>query len=188
MLTDWLGTSWKVSLVRGIIAIVFGILAVVWPISTTVTLVWVWGVWALAEGLTSIVHAFRTGTTWSRVGWGLMGLIALAAAFFAIFRPISTAVTLTWILGIWLLVRAVFDVVLAFSGTRSTPRWLLLATAAVDVVLGVLFIANPGRSALTVTVLLGCFAIIWGIVAIGTAVTTRSWVNRVTEARADASA
>jgi uncharacterized membrane protein HdeD (DUF308 family) len=169
MTHDWLNLSWKMLMVRGGLAIVLGILAMVWPIETAIALAILFGVWALVDGLGSFAQAFEKGTpTSARVLLGVMGVVGLIVAFFAIFSPAVAAVTLTWILGIWLIVRGAFEVFAAFSATRDAPRWLLLVTAAVDVVLGVLFVANPGSSAVAIAWVLGLVAIVWGIAFLAT--------------------
>jgi uncharacterized membrane protein HdeD (DUF308 family) len=123
-----------------------------------------WGIWALLEGAGALVQAFQPESPGHRIWLVLMGLVALVAAFFAIFSPAVTAVALTWILGIWLIVRGAFEVLGAFSSDRQTPRWLLLASAALSLLLGLLFVLNPGGSAVGLAVWLGITAIVWGVV------------------------
>jgi uncharacterized membrane protein HdeD (DUF308 family) len=82
-------------------------------------------------------------------------------------------VTLTWILGIWLIVRGAFEVFAAFSASRDAPRWLLLVTAGVDVILGILFVANPGSSVVAIAWVLGLVAIVWGIAFLATGFVVR---------------
>ena len=162
---DWLTLSWKALVARGVAAVAFGIAVMVWPIETAVALALLWGVWALVEGVGSFAQAFQPGTSgWARFGLLAMGVIAFVVAFFAIFSPAVTAVTLTWILGIWLIVRGVFEVVGAFSTSTAVPRGLLLLSALVDFVLGVLFVANPGKAAVGIAVVLGITALLWGLV------------------------
>jgi uncharacterized membrane protein HdeD (DUF308 family) len=169
MTHDWLNLSWKMLMVRGGLAIIFGILAMAWPIETAIALAILFGVWALVDGIGSFAQAFEKGTpTSARILLLVMGVVALIVAFFAIFSPAVAAVTLTWILGIWLIVRGAFEVFAAFSATRDAPRWLLLVTAAVDVILGVLFVANPGSSVVAIAWVLGLVAIVWGIAFVAT--------------------
>ena len=162
---DWLTLSWKALVARGVVAIAFGIAAMVWPLETAIALALLWGVWALVEGVGSIAQAFQPDTSgWARFALIAMGVIAFIVAFFAIFSPAVTAVTLTWIIGIWLIVRGVFEVVGAFTTSTVVPRWLLVLSALLDFVLGVLFVANPGKAAVGIAVVLGITALLWGIV------------------------
>jgi uncharacterized membrane protein HdeD (DUF308 family) len=102
-----------------------------------------------------------------------MGGIALLAAFFAITSPGLTAVTLTWILGIWLIVRGAFELVGAFSSTLMMPRWLLVLSAALSILIGIFFAANPGKGAVGIAVWIGIMALVWGAVLVGTGLAVR---------------
>lgn len=164
---NWMSLSWKMLVARGALGVVFGIVALSAPIETAIAFALLWGLWALADGLGSILQAFAPGgTTGARVILVAMGAIALLAGLFAVTSPGVTAVTLTWILGIWLLVRGVFELVGAVAETTSRPRSLLIATALLDLLLGVLFVANPGRAAVGIAVILGLSALAWGVVFI----------------------
>ena len=174
MTHDWLNLSWKMLMARGALAIVFGILAMAWPIETAIALVLLFGLWALVDGAGSFAQAFERNTpTSARILLSIMGFAALIAAFFAIFSPAVAAVTLTYVLGIWLIVRGAFEAFAAFAASHDTPRWLLLGSAAVDVILGVLFVANPGRSALAIAWVLGLTAVVWGVAFVATGFVVR---------------
>jgi uncharacterized membrane protein HdeD (DUF308 family) len=174
MTRDWLLLSWKLLVIRGIAAIAFGIAAMAWPVATAIALALLWGVWALMEGVGSIVQAFEPGTPRSaRLLLIVMGVIALVAAFFAIFSPAVTAVSLTWILGIWFILRGVFVAAAAFSASTPAPRWLLVLGAALDVLLGILFVANPGEAVVGIAFVLGVAALAWGIVFLVTGLVVR---------------
>ena len=172
---DLITATWKVLLLRGAVAIVLGIVLIAWPESTIVVLVVLWGVWALIDGIGLGAQAFAPGTgTGQRVFFGVMALIAVVVAFLALTRPGMTAAALTWVLGIWLIVRGAFELVGAFTATTSTPRWLLLLGAGIDLVLGFLFVANPGTSAVAIAVVLGIAAVAWGVVFVALALLARS--------------
>ena len=85
---DWFTVGWKMLLVRGVIGMVFGILAIVWPIETATALALLWGFWALVDGIGLLVGR-RSGRSRAGAGsgWSLLGVIALVAAFFAITSP-----------------------------------------------------------------------------------------------------
>jgi uncharacterized membrane protein HdeD (DUF308 family) len=156
--------GWKMLIARGVIGVVFGIVAIVWPVSTVTALVVLWGIWALVEGISCLVQAARPEPGASRLFSVVLGLVGLVVAFFAIFSPQVTAETLTWILGLWLIIRGLFEVVGAFGSSLLAPRWLLLGSAALSILLGAFFLANPGRGAVGIAVLLGIIALAWGIV------------------------
>ncbi|MEU4191650.1 DUF308 domain-containing protein [Kribbella sp. NPDC026611] len=161
-----LGAGWKVLTARGIIGVIFGVVAIVWPASTALALTILWGFWALAEGLGISVEAARSElfSPAGRLGLTLLGLLGIIAAFFAIFSPHVTAKTVTWILGIWLIVRGVLEMTAVFGSRLRTSRWMLVPGAALSVLLGLFFVLNPGRAAVGIAVLLGTIALAWGLV------------------------
>jgi uncharacterized membrane protein HdeD (DUF308 family) len=178
---DMLVVAWKSLVLRGALAIVFGIFAVAWPISTVVTLAVLWGIWALIDGIGLFVAAAdREGPAGGRLLTVLMGVIALLAAFYGIFSPAVTAVTLTWILGIWLMVRGVFGLLAALMSTTPLPRGAVALSGILDIVIGILFAANPGRSAIGLAVLLGILAIAWGVVLVGAGFAVRRGAQQLT--------
>lgn len=153
---------------------------IAWPKSTIIVLVGLWGVWALADGIGLGVQAFsKDAGTNQRVRFGAMAHIAVVVALIAFTRPGLTAAALTWTLGIWLIVRSVFEVVGALTATLATPRWLLLLGAGIDLLLGILFVANPGRSAVAIAVVLGIAAVVWGAVFVALAFIARSAAHEV---------
>ena len=165
MTKESLTASWKLLVLRGLIGIVFGIVAMAWPQQTIVVVVVLWGVWALVDGIGLAANAFTEG-----LGRGqrmlLLGMaaVALVVAFLAFTRPGMTAAALTWVLGIWLLVRGVFELVGALGTVQVAPRWLLVLGALLDIALGWIFIANPGRAVVGIVWLLGVIAVAWGVV------------------------
>ena len=172
---DLLTSAWRLLLVRGVIGIVLGIVLIAWPEATIVVLMVLVGLWALIDGIGLAAQVFAKGASGGqRVFFGVMALIALVVAIVAIFRPGVAASVVTWFLGIWLLVRGLFELVGAFSSTISAPRWLLVLGALLDLVLGWLFVTNPGTAAVAVAWVIGLFAIAWGVVFVVLALAARS--------------
>jgi len=172
---DLLTAAWKLLLLRGVIGIVLGIILVAWPEATIVVLMVLVGIWALVDGIGLAAQVFDKGAgTGQRVLFGVMALVALVVAMVAIFNPDKAASVITWLVGIWLLVRGLFELVGAFSSTVATPRWLLVLGALLDLVLGWLFVTHPGQSAKGIAVLIGILAIAWGVVFVVLALAARS--------------
>ena len=172
---DLLTAAWKLLLLRGVIGIVLGIILVAWPQATIAVLMVLVGIWALIDGIGLAAQVFDKGAgTGQRVLFGVMALIALVVAMVAIFNPDKAASVITWLVGIWLLVRGLFELVGAFSSTVATPRWLLVLGALLDLVLGWLFVTHPGQSAKGIAVVIGILAIAWGVVFVVLALAARS--------------
>jgi uncharacterized membrane protein HdeD (DUF308 family) len=163
-----LAVDWKLILLRGSLAIAFGIIAIAAPIETVAALAIFWGCWALVDGMGLLFQAFRPEGQDGRWWLVFMGFVAVLAGFFAIVQPGLAATTLTWILGIWLFVRGVFELGSAISGSTIAPRWLVVASALASLVLGVLFMLNPAAGAVSIALTLGIIAIAWGATMVAT--------------------
>ncbi len=150
-------------MLRGVVTILFGVFAMVWPIATVVALVVTWGVFAVLDGILGGIVGFSRNTTsgqkWLSI---LLGVLSLAAGIFLVLRPLQAAVALTWVLGIWLVARGVVDAASAFT-YRSSARWWLVVAGVLSVIAGALIVANPGTAALAFAVWVGLFALMWGI-------------------------
>jgi uncharacterized membrane protein HdeD (DUF308 family) len=150
------------------------VVAMAWPSLTVGVLVVLWGVWALLDGLAALAQAF--GDTRSAPRWALLltGVVSLVVAFLAIVSPAMAAEAITWVLGAWLLARGVLEAVIALADRIGSARWVLLLNALVDVLLGTLFVTNPGGAVLGVAFVLGLVALVWGIAWIALGVWTRA--------------
>jgi len=152
--------TWKSALGRGAIAIVLGIIAIAWPETAIFTFMLLWGIWALVDGLAVLFLAFQPEARAARTMLLIQGSLGVVVGILIVTHPGMSASVVTWLAGLWFAVRGLLEALAAFG---TSPRGLLLASAAIDVVLGVLFMANPGGSAKGITVLLGIVALLWGI-------------------------
>jgi uncharacterized membrane protein HdeD (DUF308 family) len=163
MATSLLARSWTYLLVRGLVGVVFGIVAMAAPLSTVAALALLWGFWALFDGVSTLAQAFKAKAPPVRWVLVLTGVLSLVVAFLAIFSPSMTAVALTWALGIWLAGRGALEGVLALVDSRGSARWSMFASAMLDVLLGTLVMSNPGKSAVAIAFVLGLTALVWGL-------------------------
>jgi uncharacterized membrane protein HdeD (DUF308 family) len=152
--------SWKGALVRGAIAVVLGIIAVFWPSTAIFTFMVLWGLWALVDGIAVLFLAFDPAARASRTVHLVQGVLGVVVGLLIVTHPGLSASVVTWLAGVWFAVRGLFSAFLAFG---TSPRGALLVSAAIDLVLGVLFMVNPGGSAKGITIVLGIVALIWGI-------------------------
>lgn len=178
---DMFSRSSLMLILTGLVAIAFGIVAMVNPVSTAISLVILWGSFALVDGVVAIIGVFQKGITGGmRIFLVVVGLLGIVAGLIAITRPITSAVTLTWILGIWLVVRGVVEVIDAFA-RQGSGRWWLVLSAVLWIVAGLLFMANPGAAALTVTFWVGLLALGWGIFCVAAGVMARRRARELPE-------
>lgn len=151
-------------LVSGAVALLFGLVAAFFPIATAITLVVLWGVYALMDGITAAIMAFRPLPGQSRGFLIFTAVVGVIAGLVAIFSPVTAGFALAWVLGVWLMLRGVIEIVSAFTQQQSAPRWLLVLGGVFWLVAGWLIVGSPEVAALAIALWLGVLAIIWGIV------------------------
>jgi uncharacterized membrane protein HdeD (DUF308 family) len=168
--------NWWHLLLRGILAILFGVMAFAMPGITLVSLAMLYGAYALIDGILAI---------WFGVGakaWGLVlfGLLGIAAGIFTLYLPWGTAVALLYMIGAWAIVRGIFEIVTAVQLRHEIANeWSMGLAGLVSVVLGLMFIARPGAGALALIWLIGTYAIIAGILLIILALRMRGLPQRL---------
>jgi uncharacterized membrane protein HdeD (DUF308 family) len=163
MPTDSFILSWKSLVARGALAIAFGVIAIAAPIETATALALLWGIWALVDGIGSLIDAFSREASYGRWWLVIIGILSILAGLVVVIQPGLGAAVLTWILGIWLMVRGAFELVGAFVATTLLPRWLVALSGLISLALGVLFALNPAAGAVSIAWALGIIALCWGI-------------------------
>jgi len=168
--------NWWNLLVRGILAVLFGVMAFAVPGWTLLTLAMLYGVYALIDGVLSIW--FGAGSR----AWPLMlfGLLGIAAGIFTLYVPWATAVALLYMIGAWAIVRGIFEIVTAIRLRHEiTNEWSLGLAGLVSVLVGLMFLGRPGAGALALVWLIGAWAIISGLLLIKLALRVRSLPDRL---------
>jgi uncharacterized membrane protein HdeD (DUF308 family) len=159
--------NWWVLLLRGFCGVMFGLLALVWPGLTLVTLIFVYGAFAGADGITAILAAIRGGTIAPRWWLVLVGLFALAASAMAFFMPGVTALILLYIIGGWAVARGIFEIVGAIQLRKVLANELaLILSGLLSVAFGILVFVHPGAGALSLVWLIGAYAMAAGLLCI----------------------
>ncbi len=166
-LADLLGHRWTALLLRGLVAIALGVLVWARPGITLQVFVFLFGLWALIDGLVTCWLALedRPQQSW---GWMLFdGLIGLAIGLFALFRPAATALGLLFLVGAWAIARGVLEIVVAISLRRELKgEWRLLIAGLLSLVFGFIVLARPGAGLLAVLWLVGMYAVLYGIMLV----------------------
>lgn len=173
--------NWWAVLIRGIAAVLFGILALFWPQLTLQVLVLLFGAYALVDGIFAIVSAVRSasrrrGFDWRSVGWPIVeGLAGIIAGLLTFFYPGVTALVLLYFIGAWAIVTGIAEIVQAIELRRVIQNeWLLVVGGVLSIVFGILLFVFPGAGALAIVWLIGIYAIVFGIVLIGLSLRLRS--------------
>lgn len=153
----WLG-------LRGALAIVFGILAFFYTGQTLLALIFVFGVFAVISGVTTLVTAVRAGEAHMRWGWlAASGILSVAAGVAAFVWPGFTALAFVYLVAAWAIFTGMAEIVFAMAmpGTLAHP-WLAGISGLLSVIFGVLLGVWPRSGAVTLTWLLGIYAIAYG--------------------------
>ena len=167
MLED-LARNWGWIELRGIVAVLFGVLALLWPGVTLAALVILWGAFALADGILSLIAAFKIRDK-GRPFWSLLivGLLGIAAGIVTFLWPGITAFVLLMFIAAWAFVMGIFQIIAAIRLRKEIENeWLLGLSGVLSVIFGVLMFLQPGAGALAVVWIIGAYAIFFGVLLI----------------------
>ena len=163
-----LASRWGWVVTRGVIGVLFGLIAFSRPGAMAFSMVLIFGCYAFASGIATIIASARSG----RAGesWGallLEGLLWIAAGVVALLWPASTALTFVWLIGAWALVTGVLEIMSAIKLRRVIEHeWLLAIAGAVSIAFGLLMFYRPIAGGVAVVWWLGAYAFVFGILMI----------------------
>ena len=187
--TSTLRSSSTSLILLGVLAIIVGIIAIVWPKVTILALVILFAVYAFIAAGLQAMRAFTSRTAGPVFGHLLLALIDLAAGVIALVWPGPTALVLVLVVGIWAFVGGIFEIFAAFqSGETAGTRTLFILGGLVSILFGVLLFARPGVGAVTLALLFGLFALIYGVSQITTGVELRRTGKTLNSVREDETA
>ena len=162
-----LAHNWGWVLLRGILAVVFGVIAFFEPQSAFAALVLLFGAYAFVDGVFALIALFR-GAGRDRF-WVLVleAVVGIGIGVLTIARPATTALVLLYYVGIWAILTGVFELMAAIRLRKEITGefWLGLA-GVLSIAFGVLLFVLPGPAALALTIWIGAYAFIFGIMLI----------------------
>jgi uncharacterized membrane protein HdeD (DUF308 family) len=154
-------------LVRGLIAIVIGIVSVAWPNVTIGAVVLLFAVYAFAAAITDGMRAFSSDRAGPVVGYLLLAVLSVAAGVVALVWPGITALVLTIWVGIWAVVTGALEVALTFrQGAAAGERALWILTGLLSIALGLVLFVRPDIGAVSLASVFGLFSIVYGVAAV----------------------
>jgi uncharacterized membrane protein HdeD (DUF308 family) len=167
-----LADNWWLLLLRGIAAIALGILAFFWPGLTLLTLIFLWGVYAVADGVFALWAAVsgRGGEIAPRWWLAVVGLAGIVAGVLAFAWPGVTALVLLLFIAAWAIVTGMLQIWGAIRLRKEIEgEWLLVLSGLLSIAFGAVLIAWPGAGALAVVWLIGWFSILAGCIYVALA-------------------
>ena len=164
--------DWWVFALRGVAAILFGVVAFASPGITLAALVLLFGAYAFVDGVSLLIALARGDAAARRHAWsvGIMGVLGIVASIVTIVSPGITALSLLYLVAIWAITMGGFQVVAAIALRREIEGefWMGLG-GVLSVAFGILLIASPGAGLITLVWLVGSWAIAFGASSLGLA-------------------
>jgi|FLYN01.1.fsa_nt_gi uncharacterized membrane protein HdeD (DUF308 family) len=177
---DVMARNWWIWLIRGIAAIIFGILAFLNPQDALLAIVLVWGAYALIDGLFALISGFR-GRETNRQWWVtvLEGVVGVIAGILTFIYPDITALVLLYIIAAWAIITGILEIIAAIQLRKEIEGefWLGLSGLA-SIVFGVLLFLFPGAGILTVLWMVAAYAIVFGVLMILLAFRLKGYADR----------
>ncbi|HEY6476284.1 MAG TPA: HdeD family acid-resistance protein [Polyangia bacterium] len=165
-----LASRWGWIVLRGVVAVLFGLLAFAQPGRVGLGLVLMFAVYSFVSGIAALVTAARGGRA-NDPRWGtflLEGLVYVAAGIVAVLWPASTAVAFLWVIAFWAIISGALEIASAIRLRKTIEHeWALGLAGALSVVFGLLMLFRPVAGGLAVVWWLGSYAVIFGALLVG---------------------
>lgn len=160
--------NWWVALLRGIAAILFGLMALIWPGLTVYALLIVFGAYAVFDGVMAIIVGFQRKSDddswWS---WALDGFLSIVIGLMALFWPEATALAFVIWMAAWAVVAGIFRIIAAIRLRKEIEgEWALGLSGLLMVIWGVLMALIPAAGLLSLAWLIGVFALLIGVMVV----------------------
>jgi uncharacterized membrane protein HdeD (DUF308 family) len=184
-LSDILAESWWLVGLRGILAIIIGLICLLTPGIAIGALILLFAAYMLVDGLFAIAAGIRNARNGER--WGLLlleGLVDIAAAAVAFLWQGLTFVVLMWVIAIWAIISGALMLAAAFTLKKDHGRWWLALGGIASLVFGVLLVIEPLVGAVVLVMWIGAYALIFGAVLLVLAFQLHSKFEERTPARA----
>lgn len=175
-----LANRWWLVALRGLFAVLFGVVAFIWPGITLAALVLLFGAYALVDGglalFTAIGHRDAGQPRWLLALEGLLGIATGIATFL---WPGITALALLAVVAAWALLTGLVEIVAAIRLRKEIEgEWLLILSGVVSVVLGLALVIRPGAGLLALVWLAAAYAVVFGLLFIALGFRLRNWSKR----------
>src|ERR1043165_6605473 len=174
-----LARNWWALFLRGLFAVLFGILAFVWPGLTLTVLVLLFGAYVLVDGIFAIVAAVKVPVGSER-WWILLleGVVGVIVGVLTFVWPAMTAFVLLYFIAAWATITGVLEIVAATRLRRSiSSEWLLGLSGVLSILFGLLLFVMPVAGALAVVWLIGIYAVAFGVLLLALSFRLRKWAT-----------
>ena len=168
MLIETLKRHWWVSVLRGVAAIIFGVIAFTHPVMAAATLVLFFGAWVLIDGVFRVVGAIGHRSSDPDWGWQLIiGVLGIMIGFLTFHAPGITALALVIYIAAWALMIGATEIVVAIKLRREIKgEWFLILMGLASIIFAVLLLWNPVAGAAALIWIIAWYALIMGVLEI----------------------
>jgi uncharacterized membrane protein HdeD (DUF308 family) len=163
-----LSRNWWHFALRGVFAILFGVLALVWPKSAITALVLLFGAFVLVDGSVAVVSGIQL-RKYFKYWWALLleGLTGIAIAIMTFVWPNVAALALLYFIAAWAILTGIFEIVAALEFRNVIPgEWATFLSGLLSVVLGIMLFVYPSAGAVGLIWAIAIYAIVFGAVEI----------------------
>jgi uncharacterized membrane protein HdeD (DUF308 family) len=168
--------NWWAIALRGVAAIIFGLIAIVFPGITIGAFILLFAAYALVDGVFAIIAGIRAAEHHERwLPLAFEGLIDIAAAIVVVLWPELTLILLGYVIAFWALISGVALLGAAFRLRRLRGDWLLVANGIVSLLLGVILFLVPIAGPVLLAWWIGAYALIFGVLLLTVAFQLRRW-------------
>ena len=158
-----LASNWWAAAIRGVVAILIGVFAVLAPAVTLIALVMIFAAYSFVDGAFAIVLAIRGARKHERWGWlAFSGVVSIAAATMAILFPAATVLAFAILFAAWAIVSGSASVAAGLGLGKSHGRWWLIAGGTIAILFGIWAIMDLGLGMLALSYLFGFQALFAG--------------------------
>ena len=172
---------WWLFLIRGIVAVLLGAMALLWPVAAfTVFVIWL-GAYMLVDGVFSLIAAISERKSTKHWGWLLVtGIFGILVGILTFINPFATATALVFLIACWALIIGISEIAMAISLRRQIrgEGWYILA-GILTFLFGLMVMVYPATGALTLAMIFGIYALIIGIMLISLALRLRGHTRHV---------
>jgi uncharacterized membrane protein HdeD (DUF308 family) len=168
-------------ILRGILAILVGLVTFAWPGITLVALVILFGAYALLDGALNIAGAWRAAEKHERwIPLLIGGLIGIAASIITVLWPAITALSLVFVIAAWSLMTGIFEIVAAVRLRKYiSGEWLLALSGVASVIFGLLLALFPAAGALAIALWVGVYMFVAGVILIALGIRMRGYAREL---------
>lgn len=170
-----LARNWWLIALRGAIAVLFGVIAFLSPGATIASMLLLFGIYMLVDGVFAIAAGIRAAARHER--WGMLileGVLDLAAGVIAFVYPILTLLAFMTFGGVWAVLSGAALLAAAFRLPADHGRWMMVLAAVASLLWGVGLLVAPFIGAVVITFWLGAYAIVFGVAMLALAFRLRS--------------